>query len=216
MHLTDGVLSTPVMIATNVAALGGVGFGLHRLDFERVPRVGLLASAFFVASFVHVNIGPVSAHLLLNGLVGLLLGWAAFPALGAALLLQAVLLAYGGLTAWGANLLTMAVPAVLCHLLCSRACRSGTSSRHAFGWGALGGGLSVVLSCLLMAAALHLSDPRGYSAVVKGVLIVHIPVVAIEAVAVGAAAAFLRQVRPELLEPPLSSATEPVGAVSSQ
>ena len=47
--------------------------------------------AIFVASLVHVPVGPSSMHLVLNGLLGLLLGWAAFPAILVGLLLQAVL-----------------------------------------------------------------------------------------------------------------------------
>jgi cobalt/nickel transport system permease protein len=39
-----------------------------------------------VASLIHVPIGPSNAHLILNGLVGLLLGWGAFPAILVALI----------------------------------------------------------------------------------------------------------------------------------
>ena len=39
---------------------------------------GLLGAAFFVASLIHVPIGFSSAHLILNGLLGVVLGWAAF------------------------------------------------------------------------------------------------------------------------------------------
>jgi len=80
MHIMDGTLSPQVMVAANVAAGVMVVGAARSIDYERVPRVGALASVFFLATFVHVNIGPSSAHLLLNGLIGLLLGWAAFTA----------------------------------------------------------------------------------------------------------------------------------------
>lgn len=203
MHIPDGVLSGQVMVATNVLAAGGVLFGLSRTDYERVPRVGVLASVFFVASFIHVNIGPSSVHLLLNGLLGLTLGWAAFPALAAALLLQSVLLGYGGVTSLGANVLTMAVPAAVCYVLFARGASSSRGTRTAFLWGALTGATSVLLSCLLMAAALHVSSAQNYAKAVQVLLLLHIPVMIIEAIVVGGVVAFLRVVRPELLSAPI-------------
>ncbi|WVM90120.1 energy-coupling factor ABC transporter permease [Halopseudomonas pachastrellae] len=76
-----------------------------------------MGAAFFIASTVHVPVGVGSVHLVLNGLAGLLLGWSVFPLFFVALLLQAALFSFGGFMVLGANLLTMAVPAVLCHLL---------------------------------------------------------------------------------------------------
>jgi len=210
MHIPDGVLSDQAMVATNVIAAGVVVFGLSRTDYERVPRVGVLASVFFVASFIHVNIGPSSVHLLLNGLLGLVLGWAAFPALAAALLLQAVLLGYGGMTSLGANILNMAVPAGVCYGLFARpVCRSH-GTKTAFLWGALTGGTSVLLSCLLMAAVLHISSAQNYGKAIKVLLILHVPVMVVEAAVVGAAIAFLHKVRPELLSAPVKEQRRPV------
>ena len=203
MHIADGALSTEVMVVSNLLAAGGVGVGLRTLDFERVPRVGILASVFFVASYIHISIGPSSVHLLLNGLLGLLLGWAAVPALAAALILQGMLLGYGGVTSWGANLLILAVPAVLCHYLCRRSCYGATSSAAAFAWGAVGGSGAVLGSCLLMAFLLHVSDAQSYDGVARAVVVLHLPLAAIEAAVLGAAVTFIRKVRPELLRPPV-------------
>ena len=117
MHIEDGVLAaspTGLAILAGGAALAAAGtaFGLRRIDYERIPQVGMLSAAFFVASLVHVPIGFSSVHLVLNGLVGLLLGWAACPAILIALFLQSVLFGFGGLLALGVNTVTMAVPAV--------------------------------------------------------------------------------------------------------
>ena len=113
MHIVDGALSNPVVIGGAVAAAGGVAMGLRSLDLDRIPTAGVLAASFFVASLIHVPIGPSSVHLILNGLAGLLLGWAAFPALFVGLLLQAVFFGFGGLTVLGINALNIAFPAVL-------------------------------------------------------------------------------------------------------
>ena len=81
MHISEGVLSAPVLISGAVIAAAGVGIGMKKLDYDRIPQVAVLSSAFFVASLVHVPIGPSSVHLILNGLLGLLLEWISFPAI---------------------------------------------------------------------------------------------------------------------------------------
>ena len=97
MHISEGVLSGPVLAGGWALATVGTTLGLKRLDYDRLMTVAILSAAFFVASLIHVPIGPVSAHLILNGLLGAILGLAAFPAICVALLLQAVLFQYGGL-----------------------------------------------------------------------------------------------------------------------
>ena len=87
MHISEGVLSGQVLAVGAVLAAAGTGIGLKKISHDRIVHVAILASAFFVASLIHVNIGPASAHLILNGIVGLLLGIAAFPAILTALLL---------------------------------------------------------------------------------------------------------------------------------
>src|SRR5262249_15470636 len=71
--------------------------------------------AFFIASSIHVPIpgSPSSAHLLLNGLVGVLLGWRAALAIPIGLFLQATLLGHGGFLALGVNSFVMTLPALL-------------------------------------------------------------------------------------------------------
>ena len=72
-----------------------------------MAQVGILSSAFFMASLIHVPIGPSSVHLLLNGIVGLLLGWGAFPAILVGLALQAMFFQFGGITVLGVNTLNV-------------------------------------------------------------------------------------------------------------
>ena len=45
-------------------------FAAWRIREDEIPRVALVTAAFFVASLIHVRVGPTSVHLLLNGLVG--------------------------------------------------------------------------------------------------------------------------------------------------
>ena len=121
MHIAEGVLS-PAVLATGYAlTAAGTALGLKKLDYDRLMTVAILAATFFVGSLIHVPIGITSAHLILNGLLGVILGWAAFPAILAALALQALLFQFGGLvvlgvnTFWGSGLhpTVLAVPVIL-------------------------------------------------------------------------------------------------------
>ena len=156
MHISEGVLAAPVLGVGLALTLAGTAIGLKKLDYQQMPRVAILTSAFFVASFVHVPVGPSSVHLILNGLLGLFLGWMAFPALLTALLLQAVLFQFGGLTSLGVNTFNMAMPAVLCAYVFQAAVdsrRPALSAVAAF----LCGFVAVLLAGLLLALSLFFS-----------------------------------------------------------
>jgi len=197
MHISEGILSTPVLAAGGAAALVGTAIGLAKMDYDRIPRVSVLSSVFFVASLVHIPVGPASEHLILNGLMGLLLGWAAFPAILVALFLQAVLFQYGGLTTLGVNTLNMAVPAVLCYYLF----RWGVvrfKTRVAVVFGFLSGSFGVLAAGILVGGSLVLTaSPLEEPAF--AIVILHIPVMAIEGVLVAAVVSFLKKVKPEVL-----------------
>lgn len=112
-HIPDGVLSAPVLISGALVSAGLLGVALHRLREAELPQAAVLAAAFFVSSLISVPLGPSSVHLLLNGLMGLLLGWAAVPAIFVALLLQAVFFGFGGLLVLGVNSMNLALPALI-------------------------------------------------------------------------------------------------------
>ena len=200
MHIAEGALSGPVLLGGAVLAVAGVGLGLKNMDYEEVPRVAVLASAFFVASLIHVPIGPSSAHLVLNGLAGLILGWSVFPALAVALFLQAVIFGFGGLTALGVNVTIMAGPGVACHYL-FRSLASSPNRKLAFGAG-FGAGLGgIVLGCLGLSLSLFLSDQSFLNAA-RLVILAHVPVMVIEGLITGSVVVFLNKVRPDLIPAP--------------
>jgi cobalt/nickel transport system permease protein len=176
-----------------------VAVGLKNLDHEEIPSVGILSAAFFVASLVHVPIGPSSAHLILNGLLGLILGWKAFPAILIGLVLQALLFQFGGITTLGVNTLNMALPAVMCYCLFGWGMRLGTKqvlfTVTAFACGAC----AILISGVLVGFSLYLTGDAFLPAA-KLVVAAHVPVMLIEGVLTAACALFLRRVKPELLE----------------
>ena len=196
MHIVDGALSTDVVIGGAVLAVAGLGLGLKKLDVDRIPAAGVLSATFFIASLIHVPIGPSSVHLILNGMAGLILGWAAFPALFIGLLLQAVFFGYGGITVLGVNTVAIALPAVLVSYVC-RYGLAQPSAKLAAAWGVFGGTLAIALTTLFVAAALMLSGEE-FLAAAKLVFFAHLPVMAIEGLLTGAAVMLAHRVKPEL------------------
>ncbi len=197
MHISEGVLSGQVLAAGGVLSAAGTAVGLAKTEYYEIPRVALLSAAFFVASLIHVPLGPSSVHLILNGLLGIVLGWASFPAVLVGLSLQAVMFQFGGLTTLGVNTFNMAFPALLAFWLFGPLVRAKRSSWALFG-GALAGAFSVAAAGVLVAASLALSG-EAFAAVAKLVLFAHLPIMALEAIVTAFAVGFLRKVRPEVL-----------------
>lgn len=198
MHLADGVLSPAVLAGGTLLAAGGVALGLRGISQAEIPKVAVLAAAFFVASLIHVPVGPGQVHLVLNGLAGLLLGWAVFPALLVALLLQAILFGYGGITVLGVNTLNMALPGVACYylFLLLQGRRPGLRLTPLVGFLAGVGGIG--LGGAMLAGSLFLSDSR-YAGAAGLILVAHLPLMLIEGVLTGAALVFLGKVCPAIL-----------------
>lgn len=131
VHIADGIVPGWWATAGYMAAASLVWFGsLERrrpkkvadtlrwllrpnLGDDELPRVAVMASAFFVASLIHVPFWPTSVHLLLGGLVGILLGRRALPAIALGLLFHWALLGHGGITTLGVNCVLIGVPALM-------------------------------------------------------------------------------------------------------
>lgn len=195
MHISEGILSGPVLISGIALAAGGTAIGLKRLNYDRIPRAGILSAAFFVASLIHVPIGPSSVHLILNGLVGLILGWGAFPVILVALALQGLLFQFGGITTLGVNTAVMAFPAVVGYYLFGPLVRKPLQIAlpAAFGCAAL----SVFLGAVLVGLALTFTE-KNFLKVSAMVAAAHIPVMIIEGIITAFCVAFLKKVYPEI------------------
>lgn len=202
MHISEGVLSVPILAAGAVLAAGGTFIGLRKVESERLVTVAILSAAFFVGSLIRVPIGPSSAHLILNGLLGAILGWAAFPAILVGLLLQAVLFQYGGLTALGVNAFDMAAPAVICSLLCGPMLRAGGRTRAIGAF--LCGSLSVLLAALFTATALSLTD-EGFIQAAMTLVVAHIPVMLLEGGFTVLVVGYLSKAMPEIFQASLAA-----------
>lgn len=196
MHISEGVLSAPVLIGGGVAAVALTAIGLKKLKFERIMVVALLTSAFFIASLIHVPLGPGSIHLVLNGLLGIILGWACFPAIVTALLLQALLFQYGGFTVLGVNTLIMALPALLSFYLVRPWLKTEGKKRSLAAFS--GGFLAIFFSSLLMALALVSSD-KGFFHTAMLILATQFPLMIVEGCITMFTVLFLAKVQPDFI-----------------
>jgi len=198
MHISEGVLTPQVLVTGAAVAAAGTAVGLKKMDYEKIPKVAVLTAAFFVASLIHVPIGPTSVHLTLNGLLGLLLGWAAFPAILIGLLLQALLFQFGGLTVLGVNAVNMGVPALIVWLLFGYFIKKDNTALTVI-FAFLAGAVAVLLSILFTAFSLVFSGEE-FTGIAKVMVAAHLPVVFIEGVVNVFIVTLLKKVKPEILE----------------
>jgi len=196
MHISEGILSLPVLAAGAGLAAAGTFIGLRKLDHEHVPRVGLMAAAFFVISLIHVPLPGTSVHLIGNGLAGLILGWQAFPAILVGLSLQALLLQFGGVTSLGVNTVDMALPAVLVGVVCRPLAMRSDTLMYAGGF--LAGAMAVFVAGVMTASALALSG-EAFSVPAKAIFVAHVPIMVIEGIICAFCVGFIKRVRPEML-----------------
>ncbi|CAK7058493.1 MAG: Cobalt transport protein CbiM [Desulfovibrio sp.] len=196
MHISEGVLSPAVLGAGFALTAAATYVGLRKTDYAQLTTAAVLSSVFFVGSLVQVPLGPVSAHLILNGLLGLFLGWAVFPALLVALLLQAVLFRFGGIAVLGVNVFDMAFPALICHYV-FRSSLSRTDWRRPLGAFCCGS-LSVAGAALCTAFALGLSN-EGFWTSAKILLAAHTPIMILEGGIAVLTIGFIARRRPEML-----------------
>ncbi len=198
MHISEGVLRPEILAGTAFLTAGFVAAGLRRIDEKEIPAMGILSAAFFVASLVHVPAGPVSVHLVLNGLLGIILGIRAFPSILIALFLQALMFQFGGFTSLGANTLNMALPAFVCWLALGWAGKPETGSKTVGLVGFLVGFFSVFLAGVMVGLTLAMNGEAFYPAA-KTAVLAHVPVMFIEGVLTSSCLLFIRQVKPEML-----------------
>lgn len=196
MHISEGILSLPVIATGYAVSAVGVGVSLKGLKDKDIVKTAVLSAAFFIASLIHVPIGPSNVHLILNGLLGLLLGPVSFCAIFVALLLQAILFQFGGLTSLGVNTFNMAMPALVCFFLFSRFIKGNKISLIVIGF--LTGFISVALSAICLSFSL-ISSGEYFETSAKVILIAHIPVMIVDGIITAFALQFIKKIKPEML-----------------
>lgn len=162
VHISDGLLDWSWLASGWVGAGCLLLIGAWRIRDEEVPRIALLAAAFFILSLLSLRIGPWHVHPLCNGLLGVVLGRRSALAIPVALFLQAALFGHGGFTTIGVNSCVMTVPALMAwglfawlkQLSCLRqaGCRAALVAFCALAW---------ILSLVFGLGLLWQSSPAG-------------------------------------------------------
>lgn len=117
MHISDGILTLEVTVVSTTVATLFLIYSFKNLSNDKIALASAFSALFFVASFIHIPFGFTQIHLMLLGFIGVFLGSVAIFSISLALILQALLLGYGGVSSLGANVLIIAIPAYFVFLL---------------------------------------------------------------------------------------------------
>lgn len=196
MHISEGILPWATLAGGYAASALGVAIGLKKIEDRQMVKTAMLSSTFFIASFIHIPLGPTNIHLVMNGFIGLLTGWSCFIAIGIALLLQALLFQFGGITTLGINTFNMALPALACFLIFSPFLSSKKISVLLTGF--FSGFVSVFLSALLLSFSL-VTAGEPFIPAAKLVFAANLPLMIVDGMITALALRFIERVKPEIL-----------------
>ncbi len=226
MHMSDGLISTPVAAVAAVAAaalIGVAGFKVKKSTRPGiVPLTGVLGAFVFAAQMVNFSIPGTgsSGHIIGGVLLAAFLGpWAAFLALSSVLIIQCLLFADGGLLALGCNIVNMAAMSCLVAypLVFRPLIGRGASTLRLMCASVLACMVALELGACLVAVETKLS---GVTALSTGSFLllmtgIHLLIGIGEGLATGAVLGFVRKVKPSLLEPEDRGVSRrvPLGAV---
>lgn len=198
MHLSEGVLHSSTLLIGATIAVVGIAISLKKMDNKHLSITALFASAFFVASTIHIPVGIGSVHLILNGIAGLFLGWAVFPAFLIALVLQVLLFSFGGFAVLGVNLCIMAIPALLVRLFVFPMLKKSHKKKLILS-GLLAGVIGVGGSALVASAVLAFDGGKAYWDLIGLLLVSHLPVFVLDSLVSIGIILTLSKMMPEML-----------------
>ena len=201
MHIAEGVLSPPVLCAGAFLTACGTALGLKRLATNQIITTGILSALFFLASLIHIPIGISSAHLVGSGIIGIVLGWSAFPAILLALMLQAVFFQFGGITVLGVNTCTMASSAVVSWYFFRLGLTIAPSHKGLLIVSFCTGIIGVASAAFFTAVALAFSE-EAFVTAACALFIAHLPIMIAEGFIASFTFSFIARVRPEVLPLP--------------
>ncbi len=212
MHITEGILPAPWAALWAALAAPFVILGLLRVREKRsknpgyMPLLGIAGAAVFVFSTIPipVPIAGTCSHPAGTGLSTVLLG--PFPSIlvaGAALLIQALFLAHGGLTTLGGNILSMGIVGSLTAWAAFRGARRAGASLF---WACFLAGVAADLFTYLttsiqLGLALHGDAPplRVIGEIFIAFMPTQIPLALLEGALTGAVVVHIYKHRPGLL-----------------
>lgn len=198
VHISDGILSTEIWVVSLALTCILLSYCLYKIKIEEIPKVSLVASAVFVASLIHIPIGPSSVHLIFAGLAGIILGRSAFPAVFLAVLLQAIIFQHGGITTIGVNTLTIGLSAIISYHLFRFIINRGTTDKTYVLGGCIAGGTAIITAVFITSLFLIMTG-ENLIGLTFALIISHIPVIIIETILTGSISGFIHKVKPEII-----------------
>lgn len=191
MHISDGIINTPVCLAAHAVAAVAIYVSGKSASSEEIPRMGMTGAALFVVSLLQFPIAGASIHLGLFGLAGIILGRRAFPVVFTVLLIQSLIFQYGGLLTLGINAINMGSGAFLAWLIWRYLPIS------VFGRAFIAGISGILVPALFMAIEFRLS---GYGSGIYILLLIYLVTALIEGGITFVAVNFFRKVKPDILQ----------------
>ena len=213
MHIPDGFVPPSICIAGYGLSGGFIWYSLREIKRDRapqanIPKSALFTAVFFIASLIHIPAPPplTSFHLVLNGMMGTLLGHYAFLAIPIGLFFQAVMFQHGGMSTLGINAVIMGLPAIVAYYIFRL--RSRIPRQHQFWTKALAfisGASAVLLSAAIFASiAIATISPELNATTERTAIYLSLGSYLIQSLVEGTftvmIVSFLEKVKPELLK----------------
>lgn len=212
MHISEGILPAQLSISAYGLTSLITWYSLRKINRlpnpqASIPKASLLTAAFFVASSIHIPMPIGSVHLVLNGLLGAVLGYYAFPAILIGLFLQGIMFGHGGLTTLGINAIIIGIPAIFAHQIfqlrhiLENKIKENLSMKI---FGFIAGATAIGLSSLIFFSLIITNLPSGFNTsleqkAIYGLMISHIPLMGIEGIVTAMILSFMHRVMPEIL-----------------
>ncbi|AXK49722.1 cobalamin biosynthesis protein [Aliarcobacter trophiarum LMG 25534] len=196
MHISDGVLSLEVATVSTVVAFGFLYYSFKNLTNDKIALASAMSALFFVASFIHIPFGPTQIHLMLIGFIGLFLGSTAIFSISLALILQAFLLGFGGISSIGANIVIMGVASYFVFLLFKLDFLKRLNDKIKF---FLVGFFGILISSLTLFILLFFSR-QEYETIAYSILFINIPTMILEGLVTLFLFLYIKKTMPNLLK----------------
>lgn len=213
MHLSDGILPGSWCVAWTAVALPFIAVAIHmlrrreRTDAFYKPFLAMVGASVFVISCMPVPVPTAGtcSHPCGTGLAAILIGPAMTVLITVvALVLQALLMAHGGVTTLGADVVSMGIAGGFVGWLVFRGARASGLSLFAAGFlaGVLSDWATYATTSIELALALHGTGSVSamFYTVVVAFIPTQLPLGLLEGALTGGALVFLHERRTDILQ----------------
>jgi len=213
MHLSEGILPMKWAVIWYLVALPFVAYGIYRVknlskeDITIKPMLGMMGAAVFIISCMPVPVPTAGtcSHPCGTGMAAILIG----PVLSTfvasiALLIQALFLAHGGITTWGADIVSMGIVGSFSAYLTFKGLRKTGLGLvpAAFAAGVISDWATYATTSFELASALQGKESflNLFSTILIAFIPTQLPLGILEGAMTAGMVAFVMKRRPEILE----------------